>query len=60
MPSWRLRQRVFGLSPPHIGLGVRFRGEHVAGDGGPFRELFDELCRELMVPLSLLQFTRYI
>ena len=30
-----------------LAFEVRFRGEHAVGDGGPYRELFNDIGREL-------------
>ncbi len=43
-PSSVLRQQ---LSAPHIAFEVQLVSEQVAGDAGPWRELFSQLCHEL-------------
>src|SRR5690606_20858191 len=34
-------------SEPHFSLLVDFEGEHVAGEGGPYRQFFTDVAREL-------------
>ena len=51
---WRLRPRTADMAPPHLAFEVKFQKEHVVGEGGPYREFFDEICRELQSPDGLL------
>lgn len=41
------RQRRPPGSEPHFSLLVDFEGEHVAGEGGPYRQFFTDVAREL-------------
>jgi len=40
---------------PFLSFSVEFRGEQVVGEGGPFRQLFSDLARELQDHVALLQ-----
>lgn len=32
---------------PHIAFDIVFRGEHVVGEGGPYRQFFADISKEL-------------
>ena len=36
-------------SEPHISFEIYFRGEQVQGQGGPYRQFFTDITRELMM-----------
>jgi len=36
-------------SEPHISFEIFFRGEQVQGQGGPYRQFFTDITRELMM-----------
>ncbi|EQC41475.1 hypothetical protein SDRG_01442 [Saprolegnia diclina VS20] len=47
VPATSLRaKRPLGASDPFIAFGVTFAGEHVVGDGGPYRQLFSDMSYE--------------
>lgn len=46
----QFRQRKPPGSEPHFSLLVDFKGEHVAGEGGPYRQFFTDIARELRTP----------
>ncbi|KDO34796.1 hypothetical protein SPRG_00857 [Saprolegnia parasitica CBS 223.65] len=47
VPATALRaKRPLGASDPFIAFGVTFAGEHVVGDGGPYRQLFSDMSYE--------------
>eukprot|EP01125_Pyxidicula_operculata_P017974 TRINITY_DN635_c0_g1_i7.p1 TRINITY_DN635_c0_g1~~TRINITY_DN635_c0_g1_i7.p1 ORF type:complete len:2560 (+),score=862.47 TRINITY_DN635_c0_g1_i7:2323-10002(+) len=48
------RQRRPQSSEPHFSLLIDFRGEHVEGEGGPYRQFFTDVSRELRSRLPLL------
>ncbi len=37
-------------SSPHTAFELKFKGEKVEGEGGPYRQFFTDICRELMPP----------
>ncbi|OQS07538.1 Hect-domain containing peotein [Thraustotheca clavata] len=41
-------KRPLGASDPFIAFGVTFAGEHVVGDGGPYRQLFSDISIECL------------
>jgi len=43
---WLLAPRPSGGNP-HTTFDVKLRGEHVVGEGGPYRQYFTDVCREL-------------
>ena len=45
-PSAFLSPRPSGSSP-HTAFNVVFKGENVVGEGGPYRQLFTDICKEL-------------
>ena len=51
---WRLCPRTADMAPPHLAFEVKFQKENVVGEGGPYREFFDEVCRELQSSDGLL------
>ena len=34
-------------SEPHLSFKIRFRNENVQGDGGPYRQFFEDVSMEL-------------
>jgi hypothetical protein len=47
--SFRFRtKRPTGASDPHIAFLVHFQAEDVVGEGGPYRQLFNDIAKELM------------
>eukprot|EP00727_Mastigamoeba_balamuthi_P008182 m51a1_g3985 putative hect domain and rcc1-like domain-containing protein (3401) ;mRNA; f:470235-483438 len=53
VPAWQLRRRKpAGAGEPHCSIKVLFRGENVEGEGGPYRQLFTEVAKELQGPAA--------
>ncbi|OQR97917.1 Hect-domain containing peotein [Achlya hypogyna] len=49
VPPGALRaKRPLGASDPFVAFGVGFSGEHVVGDGGPYRQLFSDMAHECL------------
>ena len=46
----QFRQKRPPGSEPHFSLLIDFKGEHVAGEGGPYRQFFTDVARELRTP----------
>eukprot|EP00501_MAST-03F_sp_TOSAG23-6_P001824 GSMAST32.ASY1.ANO1.1902.1 assembled CDS len=44
--AWQLRQHNVA---PHLSFEVRFKNERVVGEGGPYREFFADIARELQL-----------
>jgi len=42
-----LRPKKPAGAEPHIAFDIVFRGEHVVGEGGPYRQFFADLSKEL-------------
>lgn len=42
-----LRPKDPGGGEPHMGFTVKFAGEDVEGDGGPYRQFFADVTAEL-------------
>jgi hypothetical protein len=49
-----LRQRKPGGTDPHLSFKVLFKGEYVEGEGGPYRQFFTDVSKELQGQLPLL------
>jgi len=49
-----LRQKKPGGAEPHFGIKIVFKGEHVQGEGGPYRQFFTDVGKELQGTLPLL------
>ncbi len=47
------RQKKPGGAEPHFSLKIDFKGEHVEGEGGPYRQYFTDVSRELRSVLPL-------
>lgn len=47
------RQKKPGGAEPHFGLKIVFRGENVQGEGGPYRQFFTDVSKELQGALPL-------
>lgn len=47
------RQKKPGGTEPHFSLKIDFVGENVEGDGGPYRQFFTDISRELTKVLPL-------
>eukprot|EP01122_Echinamoeba_exundans_P001572 TRINITY_DN115_c0_g1_i2.p1 TRINITY_DN115_c0_g1~~TRINITY_DN115_c0_g1_i2.p1 ORF type:complete len:3572 (-),score=989.42 TRINITY_DN115_c0_g1_i2:58-10773(-) len=48
------RQKKPPGTEPHFSLKVDFKGEHVEGEGGPYRQFFTDVSKELTKVLPLL------
>lgn len=49
-PSLLRAKRPTGASDPFVAFIVIFSGEHVVGEGGPYRQLFQDISNELLCP----------
>ncbi|TMW62992.1 hypothetical protein Poli38472_005610 [Pythium oligandrum] len=49
-PSLLRAKRPTGASDPFVSFIVIFAGEHVVGEGGPYRQLFNDIATELLSP----------
>jgi len=55
IPASQLRQKKPGGTEPHFGIRIVFKGEDVQGEGGPYRQFFTDISKELQGgPLGLL------
>lgn len=43
----RLRPKKPMGADPHLAFKIRFKGEHVEGDGGPYRQFFEDISQEM-------------
>jgi hypothetical protein len=55
VPAVNLRRRRPQGGEPHFGIKIVFRGENVEGEGGPYRQFFSEISRELQGPLPTVE-----
>lgn len=49
-PSLLRAKRPTGASDPFVAFIVLFAGENVVGEGGPYRQLFNDISNELLSP----------
>uniref|UniRef100_K3WUL9 HECT domain-containing protein n=1 Tax=Globisporangium ultimum (strain ATCC 200006 / CBS 805.95 / DAOM BR144) TaxID=431595 RepID=K3WUL9_GLOUD len=49
-PSLLRAKRPTGASDPFVAFIVNFAGENVVGEGGPYRQLFNDISNELLSP----------
>jgi hypothetical protein len=54
VPSVQLRQKKPPGAEPHFAIKIVFKGENVQGDGGPYRQFFTDVSKELQGVLPLL------
>src|SRR5690349_10920715 len=52
-PSALLRQKKPPGTEPHFSIKVVFKGENVEGEGGPYRQFFTDVSKELQGTLPL-------
>eukprot|EP01116_Phalansterium_solitarium_P025544 TRINITY_DN981_c0_g3_i2.p1 TRINITY_DN981_c0_g3~~TRINITY_DN981_c0_g3_i2.p1 ORF type:complete len:4579 (-),score=1632.50 TRINITY_DN981_c0_g3_i2:159-12473(-) len=52
-PATAMRQKKPPGTEPHFGIKIVFKGENVQGEGGPYRQFFTDISRELQGKLPL-------
>lgn len=48
------KQKKPSGAEPHLAIKIDFKGEHVEGEGGPYRQFFTDVSKELKEVLPLL------